>query len=216
MVRVKKNKMNKDSDSPYYIKKHNISEDDISGAVKIHRREISQGFLSSLGYNPLHMFFSFIRVSRYGILHVAKTTVNYETVGFALGTLNTAAFYKEFLIKRSIKAFIHLAPKLISFEKMRKIVETLVYPSKNQFLEMPKAELLDIAIFSEHQGSGLAQLLFQAFTDTLRDRRIDEFKITTGERLTRAQRFYERLGAEKAGEVEVHKGQKTFVYIYKI
>ena len=50
----------------------------------------------------------------------------------------------------------------------------------------------------------------------MRGMKIEEFKITTGESLTRAQRFYEKLGAKKDGEVEVHKGQKTYVYRYKI
>ena len=137
----------KTPERPYIIKKCGICDKDISSAVAIHRKEINQGFLSSLGYKPLHMFFSFFPVSRYGILHVAKSSVKHETVGFVLGTVNTAAFYKEFLINKSIKAFFLLAPQLLSFEKLRKIGETLIYPSKNKSTGSPNAELLDIAIF---------------------------------------------------------------------
>jgi ribosomal protein S18 acetylase RimI-like enzyme len=209
--------MNKQTaDKRYIIKKSNILRDDITSVVEIHRKEISQGFLSSLGCKPLHMFFSFIPVSKHGLLHVAKTSVKHETVGFVLGTLDTAAFYREFLMKRSINAFILIAPKLMSFENLRKVVETLIYPKRNISSKMPKAELLDIAVIKEHQGLGLAHFLFQAFADTLRDLKVGEFKVTTGASLTRAQRFYERLGAKKVGEFEVHKGQKTCIYKCKV
>jgi len=107
-------------------------------------------------------------------------------------------------------------PKLLSLSKIRKIVETLVYPSKNELNDLPKAELLDIAISKEYQGRGLAQILFKEFSACLNEFGIDEFKITTGESLKQAQRFYEKLGAIKIGTIEVHKGQKTFVYCYKI
>ncbi|MBW2078947.1 MAG: GNAT family N-acetyltransferase [Deltaproteobacteria bacterium] len=200
----------------YSIKKSGVSDEEISGVASIHRQEISQGFLSSLGHAPLSMFFTFASKSKFGVLHVANSQDEGKPVGFVLGAIDTGKFYKEFLAKKSFRAFFLLLPKVISFEKLRKIMETLVYPSKNKYWEMPKAELLDIAITKEHQGVGLAQLLFQSFSDRLSEMEIDEFKITTGESLVRAQRFYEKLGAQKAGEVEVHKGEKTYVYRYKI
>ena len=202
--------------NPYVIQESVDSSNFLKNVIRIHRIEISQGFLSSLGDNALALLFSHASESRFGKLLIAKDASSGQIVGFLLGTIDTGAFYKDFLCKKFLKAVFVLAPKLMSFEKLRKVFETLFYPTKEELKTLPKPELLDIAVLKEYQGTGVAQLLFQEFAKNLYAIGIDRFKITTGESLVAAQRFYEKLGAEKAGEVEVHKGQKTIVYIYKI
>jgi ribosomal protein S18 acetylase RimI-like enzyme len=199
--------------NPYIIQESVNSSDFLENVIRIHRIEISQGFLSSLGDNALALLFSHASESRFGRLLIAKDTASGQIVGFLLGTVDTGAFYKDFLCKKFLKAVFVLAPKLLSFEKVRKVFETLFYPTKRELKTLPKPELLDIAVLKEYQGAGVAQLLFKEFSKKLRYIGIEEFKITTGESLVAAQRFYEKLGAEKAGEVEVHKGQKTLIYI---
>lgn len=200
----------------YIIQEPVDSSDFLKSVIRIHRIEISQGFLSSLGDNALALLFSHASESQFGRLLIAKDAESGQIVGFLLGTIDTGAFYKDFLCKKFFKAAFVLAPKLLSFEKVRKVFETLFYPTKEELKTLPKPELLDIAVLKEYQGAGVAQLLFQKFAENLYAIGIDRFKITTGESLVTAQRFYEKLGAEKAGEVEVHKGQKTIIYIYKI
>ncbi len=200
----------------YIIQEPVNSSDFLKNVIRIHRIEISQGFLSSLGDNALALLFSHAFESQFGRLFIAKDAASEQVVGFLLGTVDTGAFYKDFLCKKGLKAVFVLAPKLLSLEKVRKVFETLFYPTKGELKTLPRPELLDIAVLKEYQGTGVAQLLFKEFSTKLRDMGIEEFKITTGKSLVGAQRFYEKLGAEKAGEVEVHKGQKTFVYIYRI
>ena len=202
--------------NPYIIQEPVDSSDFLKNVIRIHRIEISQGFLSSLGDSALALLFSHASESRFGRLLIAKDASSGQIVGFLLGTIDTGAFYKDFLCKKFLKALFVLAPKLLTFEKVRKVFETLFYPTKEELKELPKPELLDIAILKEYRGTGVAQLLFKEFVKNLYAVGIDKFKITTGESLTTAQRFYEKLGAEKAGEVEVHKGQKTLIYIYRI
>lgn len=201
---------------PYLIQESVDSTDFLKNVVRIHRTEISQGFLSSLGDNALLLLFSHASESQFGRLLIAKDNESGKIIGFLLGTIDTGAFYKDFLFKKFLKAVFTLAPKLLSFEKVRKIFETLFYPTKEELKTLPKPELLDIAVCKEYQGTGVAQLLFQKFSENLHAIGIDRFKITTGESLATAQRFYQKLGAENAGEIEVHKGQKTIVYIYNI
>ena len=202
--------------NPYIIQESVDSSDFLENVIRIHRIEISQGFLSSLGDNALALLFSHASESRFGRLLIAKDAESGQIVGFLLGTVDTGAFYKDFLCKKFLKAVFVLVPKLLSFEKVRKVFETLFYPTKEELKTLPKPELLDIAVLKEYQGTGAAQLLFQEFAKNLYAIGIDRFKITTGESLAGAQRFYKKLGAKKAGEVEVHKGQKTLVYIYRI
>ena len=193
------------------------NQETISQIVALHRREIGQGFLSSLGDRALQLIFSLATESESGVLLAARDTTQEDQVGgFLLGTLSTTAFYKDFFLRKSLAAVFWLVPKLLSFEKLRKVLETLLYPTKDKADDMPQAELLDIAVSKEYQGTGMAQMLFHRFSDTLTERGINEFKITTGESLVRAQRFYESLGAQKVTSIEVHKGQRTLVYVYRI
>ncbi len=192
------------------------SPEDIQGVVRVHRTELNQGFLSSLGDGALSVLFQHAATSRYSVLLVAKRPENAQVIGFLLGTTDTGGFYKDFLRHRALKALVVVGPKLFSLKRIFKVVETLFYPSRKSVQDLPPAELLDIAVTKGAQGTGLGRLLFQEFCGILRERGIPRFRVTTGEALTQAHRFYERLGAKRVSTIEVHKGQKTFVYIYEI
>jgi len=191
-------------------------KDNVDELIRIHKTEISQGFLSSLGNKALRLLFSHAIESSLSILLVAKDPRDNEIIGFLFGTVNTNSFYRDFILKRFIESLVVFLPMIISFNKIYKIFEILLYPTRKKVINLPKAELLDIAVKEEYQGKGVARILFKKFLNILINNNISEFKITTGENLIRAQRFYEKLGAKKATEIEVHKGQKTIVYIYKI
>ena len=194
----------------------NFSDDDIKQLVKIHRKEIHLGFLTSLGENALSLLFSLAAESKNSLLVTLKDTDSGRLLGFLLGTLNTGAFYKDFLRKKLFSAVLILFPKLFSFSTVRKLIEVLFYPARQDLQEFPKTELLDIAILNEFQGKGLAKKLFMEFACQLKNMGVQEFKITTGEQLKRAQQFYESLGAVKIASIKVHKGQRTIVYLYKL
>ena len=202
--------------SEFVVQVDNFSVRDIRQLVHIHRAEIHLGFLTSLGDKALGLLFSLAVESRHSLLLTVKDTIHDQQVGFLLGTLDTGAFYKDFFRKKMFNAFLILLPKLFSLSTVRKLIEVLLYPSKKDIQKFPKAELLDIAVSSQCQGKGLAKQLFKGFCSQLKKRNMNEFKITTGEKLKIAQNFYETLGAVKTATTEVHKGQKTFVYIYKI
>jgi ribosomal protein S18 acetylase RimI-like enzyme len=200
----------------FCIKKDNFSDKDIAEAVAIHRKELNQGFLSSLGDGALNLLFSFAAHNSNAVFMTAEDETSGKTVAFLLGTNNISLFYKDFLREKSLKAFFVLFTKLISFSRIKKIFETLFYPSKKEHQDFPDAELLDIAVLQEYQGKGIAKKLFMELVDEFNAKNISEFKITTGEQLLGAHKFYEKLGAEKVAEIEVHQGQKTFVYIYNL
>lgn len=201
----------------FVIQRGNFSEEDILQIVAIHRKEISQSFLSSLGEKVLKPIFWLAAEGNSGALIVAKDSMlQTQVCGFVLGTVNTRLFYKDFLLKGPLAAFFFIAPKLFSPGNLRKGFETLLYPTKKEMKDMPKAELLDIAVSKNYQGSGLSQLLFQQFSNRLSEMGVKEFRITTGQSLLQAQRFYESLGAKRIGSIEIHRGQKTVVFVYSI
>lgn len=202
--------------SKFTVQVDNFSDSDIKQLVQIHRSEIHLGFLSSLGDKALGLLFSLAAESKHSLLLTVKDVEQGEQVGFLLGALDTGAFYKDFFRKKLFHAVVIISPKFFSFSTVRKLTEVLLYPSRQDLQEFPKTELLDIAISSRCQGKGLAKKLFEEFSDQLRKMGVMEFKITTGEQLKGAQRFYEALGAVQTATIEVHKGQKTLVYIFKI
>lgn len=183
---------------------------------KIHRNQLKDGFLSSLGENSLNLLFSFAASSDSGLLIVAKSKTSNVIIGFLLATTNTTSFYKEFLRKNLFKALWIVLPKLFSISRIVKLMETLMYPLKHELVEYPIAELLDIAISREYQGHGIATDLFHLMVNNFRLLSINKFKITTGEILKGAQHFYTKLGAVQIDTIQVHKGENTIVYEYNI
>jgi ribosomal protein S18 acetylase RimI-like enzyme len=182
--------------------------------VTIHRSEIGAGFLSSLGEKVLEMIFAAAIKSQHAFLLVGTEKSTNSVNGFLLGTTDTSAFYRDFFRMNWFRGIFIIAPKMMSLKRIRKTIETLIYPSRQKQIEMPSAELLDLAVKPESRGSGLAQKLFFEFDQQLAQKGIQEFKITTGQSLPWAHRFYEKLGAEKVKEIEIHKGERTFVYLY--
>ena len=129
-----------------------VSPVQISAAVQIQIKELSGGFLSSLGPRPLGLIFEHAALSRFGILVVAVDSEDGTVVGYVLGATNTGSFYKDFLRHHWAVALRHFVPRLISVERMRKAVETLLYPlrgGKAAHGARPAAELLELSVTRE-------------------------------------------------------------------
>jgi len=193
-----------------------FTKEDISQLVDIHRRQIQQGFLGSLGDKALELIFTLAAESEFGVLVIAKDKSNGRVAGFFGGTTHIGAFYRDFLRRKSLLAAIHLAPRLLSPTRLWKAFETLIYPVKRQVTEMPKAQTIGLAVDERYLGKGLAQSLFHEMVDAFAGKGVAEFKILVGEGLIPAQRFFEKMGAEKVARIEVHQGSGSWVYVYKI
>ena len=72
-----------------------------------------------------------------------------------------------------------------------------------------------LAVRKEYEGSSCAQKLFEKLTEIFREKGIKEFRITTGNELIRAQKFYEKMGAVLINDMEIHKGHRSLIYIYE-
>lgn len=187
----------------------------IAALARLHRQELSGGFLSSLGDAALSLLFGHAATARSAILLIARDSRDGAIVGFLLGTVGTGAFYREFFRRYAVKATTTMLPRLLSFRRIVKVMETLLYPVRKS-AELPPAELLDIAIDRKSQGQGLGRRLFEAFCESLRRRGMHAFRITTGGSLTSAHAFYEKLGARRVGTIEVHRGAETVVFVYSL
>ncbi|HRR07039.1 MAG TPA: GNAT family N-acetyltransferase [Victivallales bacterium] len=193
---------------------NNFQADSIIQAVNIQLKEIEKGFLSTLGENALKLIFKHIAFNRWGIMVLAKDSSSDKVIGYILGTTSSFQLYRDFLIKKFPLIIVHFLPSLLSFRRIKKAIETLRYPVKKLPDNLPTAELLDLAVDSTYHGKGVAHGLFLRLCDEFRKRGINSFKIPTGASLTRAHRFYEKMGATKVCDFELHSGEKTIIYVY--
>ncbi len=185
-------------------------KEDALNVAKIHKNEIHKGFLSSLSPAFLKRFYLALIQSPASFCIVAKE--HDEVVGFVAGTTNLNAFYKYFLSHYLFQSFFTLLPKIFSSPK--KIIETLLYPKKEQAL--PKAELLTIAIAKEFQGGGVGGLMLQPFILEMKKRNINIFKVVVGESLPNAIAFYEKNGFIFLKNITIHGNAPSRVYYYEL
>ncbi len=186
---------------------------DIEHVASLHREYIKTGFLSSLGLPFLALMYRSMSNSNNAICLVAK--VDDKIIGFSSGAISVGAFYKDFLRRNFIKTSMMLLPKIIDIRFVKKIFETLLYPAKKE-QNLPKAELLSIVVDVSYRGKGTAQKLFVKLEEEFRSRNVKQFKVIVGSKLIAACRFYEKMGGVFSAKVEVHKGEKSRVYVWEM
>ena len=65
----------------------------------------------------------------------------------------------------------------------------------------------------EYQGQGHAEDLFSSLFTYFKAVNVANLKIVAGGDLARAHAFYLKMGCNVAGEIEVHKGKNSLVYV---
>ncbi len=185
----------------------------IENVACLHREYIKSGFLSSLGLPFLALMYRSMSDSNNTFCIVAKD--KNKIIGFASGAISVGAFYKDFLRRNFIKASLVLLPRVFNIRFVKKIFETLFYPARKE-QNLPKAELLSIVVDEKYRGKGIAQQLFVKLEEEFRNKNIKQFKVVVGSKLIAACKFYEKMGGFFYSEIEVHKGEKSRVYVWEL
>ena len=186
---------------------------DIENVALLHREYINTGFLSSLGSPFLELIYQSMVNSNNAFCIVSKE--NNQIIGFSSGAISVGAFYKDFLMSNIIKASMILLPKILNLQFVKKIFETLLYPSRKE-QNLPNAELLSIVVDKDYRGKGIAQKLFGKLEEEFRSRNIKQFKVIVGSKLIAACKFYEKMDGILYSEIEVHKGEKSRIFVWEI
>jgi GNAT superfamily N-acetyltransferase len=196
----------------YTIRSFGLDRHEIEAAAAMHCDEIRGGFLSSLGSRALQPVYTNAVESQHGALVIGQTVHGAEVCGFLLGTLDTRAFYSDLLRRHWLTCVRRLLLRVLNPKKAWRLLETLKYGGSRP-THMPAAELLAMAVAEDHRGSGVAAQLFEEFSSVLAVRHVPRFAITVGGQLSRAQTFYEKMGARLAGSIVVHRGEEANVYV---
>ncbi len=185
---------------------------DALNIAKIHKAEISQGFLSTLKLTFLKNLYLAIIESKYSFCVVAKEQDT--VVGFISGVTDINKLYFYFLQKYFFQSFFLLCKKIFSVSYVKKVFEILLYPIKEK--KLPPAELLTMAVSRQLQGQGIASRIFLEFTSEMKRRNIESFKVLVGEELASAIHFYEKSGFYFLKNTSVHGGKSSRIYIYDL
>lgn len=182
-------------------------------AADLHTQYIPTGFLSSLGSAFFNRMYAFIATDESAVLVVAVE--GKRVIGFIAGTVDVRSFYRRFIRKNILWGLI-LLPKLVTWASIKRALETLLYPLKHELGGLPQAELLSIVVDHPYQGKGISTLLYERLKKYFQMSGVREFKIIVGSTLMSAICFYQKMGATKITEIEVHKGCTSWVMLHRI
>lgn len=181
--------------------------------AELHIANINQGFLSTLGLGFVSLMYRAIDEGDDSVLLVAR--VNGEAVGFVAGATGMRPIYKR-MLRYWPQLFWALLPSMLSPRRVWRIIEILRYTRSSGGASgavLPAAELLSIAVVPTFRGQHHAENLYRALCERFSGRDLPAFKIVVGATLTPAHKFYRRMGAQPAAEIEVHQGATSTVYV---
>ena len=179
--------------------------------ARLHCEQINQGFLATLGPSFLTLLYEAIDKDKDAVLIVRE--VGGDVVGFVSGAASLLPIYTQ-LLRRPFALLAALAGCFLSVSKLLRVIEILFIHKNNPALKgLPRHELLTIAVNPSHHGQGYGEELFESLCNYFLAINVMNFKIVVGKDLARAHAFYLKMGCIVAGEIEVHKGEGSLVYI---
>ena len=187
-------------------------KEDALQIANIHKKEISEGFLSSLHVYFLKSLYEAIIVSSTSFCIVAKE--GDTVVGFISGVTDINKFYTYFFKAYFFQSIMLLFKKMFSISFAKKAFETILYPVKER--DLPPAELLTMAVSTQFQRQGIAGKMFLEFLTQMKKRNVAVFKVLVGDELADAIHFYEKNGFVSLKETSIHNNKKSRIYIYNL
>lgn len=178
--------------------------------AELHLKNIEQGFLSSLGLPFLSLLYEAIDTSSSGVLVLARE--DDRIVGFVAGSTSGMRPLLLELLSRPARLAAALLPKLTSVRNMARMLEVILGHGGRQS-GLPRAELLSIAVDRAYRRRGHAEALYKTLEEHFVRKGHPQFRIIVGEALASAHRFYERAGAKPVTTVEMHRGERSTVYV---
>jgi ribosomal protein S18 acetylase RimI-like enzyme len=187
-----------------------MTEADAEAVARLHKEEISLGFLSSLGRRFLRVLYLGLLRSGEAVVYVAEA--DGRVVGFAAVTERVGGLYRKVLRSHWWRLIPILLPRLVSPAVVRHCWETLRYPSRDHAEDLPEAELLAIAVSRDAARAGIGRELLDRVLAELWARGVPAVKVLVNQILDRANAFYQTMGLRRARTIEIH-GQVSNIYV---
>lgn len=182
--------------------------------ARLHADNLDQGFLATLGQRFLALMYRAIDECDSSVLLVEQR--GDRVIGFVSGARSMGPIYRQ-MLRHWLRLIPSLFPALLNPGRVWRILEILRYSGNSVAVaDLPAYELLSIAVDPSARGQGAAERLYMGLVGHCREHGVPAFKIVVGEALAPAHQFYQRMGAEVAGDTEVHRGEKSLVYVHKV
>lgn len=184
--------------------------------ARIHALGIDRGFLTSLGEGFLAVLYEAVDACPEAVLFTEVD--NGKVLGFVAAAEGMGPIYRQMLNDwpRLVRT---LAPVALSPRKVWRIVELLRHKKRDETTgpgEVPKLELLSIAVAPAALRQGVARRLYFRLMDHARETGAPGFRIVVGDGLYAAKRFYTGMGAVPKTTVTVHGGSNSTVYVQRV
>ena len=176
----------------------------------LHIQCISTGFISSMGIDFVTYLYEAIVQSKssFGVVAVR----NAKVLGFVAFTANLNKLYKSVILKKGLLFALLLAGKMCSFERIKRVFETLFYPSRIRKMNLPPAELLSIAVARQEREKGLASQLIKKGFQHCQKKGLDKVKVLIGADNKAGNKLYLKFGFELVGQI-VNHGVVSNIYV---
>lgn len=181
-------------------------------AASLHIASIPSGFLPTLGLNFLSLMYRCIDESVSATL-ITKYRDDH-LIGFVTGSDGTSSLYRPMLSHPFALVFA-LFPVVFSIQKVRKIFSILRHSSGSVRAGYPAPELLTICVNSSFRRQGIADELYVKLCHDFKSKSVNEFVIVVGKALD-ANQFYIKQGASVVGQLQVHAGTDSNVFIQRV
>lgn len=184
--------------------------------AEIHIACISAGFLSTLGVDFLALMYRAIDQGKDSLLLIEQ--VDERVVGFVSASHGMGGIYRRMLLHWP-SLLRSLLPVLKSPRRIWRIIEIVRYSTGTSFSHqdgVPKCELLSIAVATDVRRTGHAETLYCRLCTELYKRNVSAFRILVGAALTPAHRFYQKMGAQVIGQLELHANESSLLYVQSL
>jgi glycosyltransferase involved in cell wall biosynthesis/ribosomal protein S18 acetylase RimI-like enzyme len=182
---------------------------DAGAMAALHRTSMPTAFLPQLGDGFLRQLYLTAIDDPSTVALVAERDGAFE--GFATAACSLRAFYRRFAGRRGVIAAALAGPRLARPSVIRRARETAAYG--NGLLDLPDAELLSIAVTETARGRGVGRALEAEVRRGLAEREVSRFKVIVGADNVDANGFYASCGYRAAGEMSVHDGVSSRVWV---
>ena len=185
---------------------------DAAAMARLHADGMPEAFLPTLGPRFLSRLYRALAADPDAVALVAEGVDG--VVGFAAGVPSVGGFYRRFARGQGPAAALAAAPRLVRPTVARRLLETVRYPAAgNGNGPLPDAELLSIAVAPGWRAGGTGRALADGVLDGLAGRGVDDIKVVVGAANQGANRFYAKVGFRDAGQLTVHQGTPSNVWI---
>jgi glycosyltransferase involved in cell wall biosynthesis/ribosomal protein S18 acetylase RimI-like enzyme len=187
---------------------------DAGAMARLHADGMPGAFLPTLGQRFLARLYQALATDPQAVALVAEGPDG--VVGFAAGVVSVGGFYRRFAGRHGPAAAVAAAPRLVRPAVLASLLETVRYPARAatpEVVGLPDAELLAIAVDPSARAGGTGRALADGVLDGLGARGAGQVKVVVGAANGGANRFYERVGFQPAGQLSVHQGTPSNVWI---